>query len=57
MGFFFISVCRAIGLPARSITNFASAHDSDASVPIDQEYVFDKKKDKYVKLPGGDSIW
>ena len=51
------TVCRAIGLPARSITNFASAHDSDASVSIDQEYVFDKKKDKYVKLPGGDSIW
>ena len=50
-------MCRAIGLPARSITNFASAHDSDASVSIDQEYVFDKKKDKYVKLPGGDSIW
>ena len=30
------SVCRALGIPARSVTNFQSAHDSDCSMTIDQ---------------------
>ncbi|XP_013398584.1 protein-glutamine gamma-glutamyltransferase K isoform X1 [Lingula anatina] len=29
------TLCRAVGIPCRSVTNFESAHDSDGSVTID----------------------
>ncbi|XP_076469796.1 hemocyte protein-glutamine gamma-glutamyltransferase-like [Babylonia areolata] len=32
------TVCRALGLPARSVTNFASAHDVDTSITIDLHF-------------------
>ena len=48
------TVLRAIGIPARPITNFESAHDSDSNRAID--YFYDKD-DNIVEEKSGDSIW
>ena len=53
MFFFLFSVLRAIGIPTRSVTNFASAHDSDASMTIDFHFDEDGKPLKELD----DSIW
>ncbi|WAR12915.1 TGM4-like protein [Mya arenaria] len=36
-------VCRALGIPCRSVTNFASAHDTDESLCI-EKYFSDEGK-------------
>lgn len=55
---FNILVCRAIGLPARSITNFASAHDTDGSTCIDKAFVKKGEDLEKVDIEGSsDSIW
>jgi len=46
-----MTACRALGIPCRSVTNFASAHDNDASVTIDT--VFDQDGKRLY----GDSVW
>merc|ERR1719334_2255987 len=47
------TVARALGIPARTLTNFASAHDTDGSITIDVEC------DKYGEPldDNHDSIW
>ena len=32
------SVCRALGLPCRCVTNYVSAHDTNASLSVDKFY-------------------
>ncbi|XP_074644522.1 hemocyte protein-glutamine gamma-glutamyltransferase-like [Tubulanus polymorphus] len=32
------TVCRAIGIPSRCVTNFASAHDTDGSITVDTHW-------------------
>lgn len=52
------TVCRAIGLPCKSVTCFDSAHDTDGSTTID--YVFTRNADGYLKRDRDrtdDSIW
>ncbi|XP_069113007.1 hemocyte protein-glutamine gamma-glutamyltransferase-like [Argopecten irradians] len=46
--------CRALGIPARSVTNFASAHDTDVSLSID--YHFDEEGQPLEHMDS-DSIW
>ncbi|KAL8590514.1 hypothetical protein ACOMHN_010950 [Nucella lapillus] len=48
------TVCRALGLPARSVTNFASAHDVDTSITIDLHY---SSKGDPLEDMNEDSIW
>ncbi|KAK3741947.1 hypothetical protein RRG08_024693 [Elysia crispata] len=48
------TVCRALGIPARSVTNFASAHDTDGSVTIDIMFEESGERDDYMT---DDSIW
>ncbi|KAK3085742.1 hypothetical protein FSP39_008070 [Pinctada imbricata] len=53
-----VTVCRAIGLPCRSVTNFASAHDTDKSMTIDS--VYEECEDGSLNhLPelSSDSVW
>ncbi|XP_069113215.1 protein-glutamine gamma-glutamyltransferase E-like isoform X2 [Argopecten irradians] len=37
----YTTVCRALGLPCRSVTNFVSAHDPDRNLSIDKGYTID----------------
>ncbi|XP_033754204.1 hemocyte protein-glutamine gamma-glutamyltransferase-like isoform X2 [Pecten maximus] len=46
--------CRALGIPARSVTNFASAHDTDGSMTIDTVYDMDGER---VEELCCDSVW
>ncbi|XP_039459984.1 protein-glutamine gamma-glutamyltransferase 2-like isoform X2 [Oreochromis aureus] len=46
------TVSRALGIPCRVVTNFGSAHDTDANLVIENLYDEDGKR-----ISGGDSIW
>lgn len=45
---------RTVGIPARTITNFVSAHDTDLSLTIDQ---FSTERGEKIVGINGDSIW
>ena len=47
-------VCRTLGIPARSITNFSSAHDCDGSVSVDVHW--DHNGNSLMNM-NSDSIW
>lgn len=52
-----LSVLRVLGIPARSITNYASAHDTNRNRTID-EYTSEETGEKISYLSNGsDSIW
>ncbi|XP_064611094.1 hemocyte protein-glutamine gamma-glutamyltransferase-like [Liolophura sinensis] len=52
------TVCRAIGLPARSVSNFKSAHDTDGNTTIDRHIKFDENGDVvFLNERDKDSIW
>lgn len=48
------TVCRALGIPARSVTNFASAHDTDGSITIDIHF---DSTGKHLDYMDDDSVW
>lgn len=50
----FTTVCRALGIPARSVTNFSSAHDTHNSLTIDR--FFDCHGQPLEKM-NIDSVW
>ena len=51
--YFILTVCRAIGIPSRSVTNFDSAHDHDYSMTIDTHVDAEGKPISSMN----DSIW
>jgi transglutaminase 1 len=52
------AVCRALGIPCRSVTNYVSAHDTNASLTVDK--YFDRDGEEIEGGPEGDcfdSCW
>ena len=43
---------RCLGIPCRSLTNFDSAHDTDANLTIDHHY-----DHNYKPIEQDDSVW
>lgn len=48
------TVCKALGIPARTVTNFVSAHDTDDSLTVDK---FFDKAGETISDVNSDSIW
>lgn len=48
------SVMRCLGIPARSVTNFSSAHDTDGNLTID---VYINQRGEWLDDMAADSIW
>jgi len=49
-----VTACRTLGIPCRSVTNFASAHDVDASITIDCYWNADGTPNNDLSM---DSVW
>lgn len=54
-----ISVCRALGIPSRVVSNLVSAHDANASLTVDKYYDSNMEELNFdPNNPAGeDSIW
>ncbi|XP_069698764.1 hemocyte protein-glutamine gamma-glutamyltransferase-like isoform X2 [Periplaneta americana] len=53
-----VTVCRALGIPCRSVTNYVSAHDTNSSLTVDK--YFDRLGEEIQGGPDGDcfdSCW
>ncbi|XP_059154439.1 hemocyte protein-glutamine gamma-glutamyltransferase-like [Physella acuta] len=48
------TICRALGIPTRCVTNYLSAHDTDGSITVDVHFTADGQRDKNSNK---DSIW
>lgn len=53
------TICRALGIPSRVITNWVSAHDANGTISVDRYYTKDLKDLEYdpYNETGQDSIW
>lgn len=49
-----ISVMRSLGIPARSVTNFASAHDTEENLKVD---IYVNENGQKLDRLTNDSIW
>ena len=51
-------VCRALGIPCRTVTNFSSAHDTDESNSIEKYFQRNDGVLEKVRIAGSsDSVW
>ncbi|KZC05406.1 PREDICTED: hemocyte protein-glutamine gamma-glutamyltransferase-like [Dufourea novaeangliae] len=53
------TICRALGIPSRVVSNLVSAHDANASLSVDRYYDKDNEELEYDpnNIEGEDSIW
>ncbi|XP_003692323.1 hemocyte protein-glutamine gamma-glutamyltransferase-like [Apis florea] len=53
------TVCRALGIPSRVVSNLVSAHDANASLSVDRYYSKDNEELEYDpnNIEGEDTIW
>lgn len=58
--FFLLSVCRAIGIPCRVVSNLVSAHDANSTLTVDTYFNESNEEidvDPHNPNGGKDSVW